>query len=67
MKAKCHNCKMWEEREARYIYHMAAMTNWIPELGYDSNLREFRCSNCGDTFYKLLTPEELERARREVA
>jgi hypothetical protein len=60
LKAICHKCRVWDDVENRWVYHMATMTDWLPKPGHDPNIREFKCSNCGDVFYKLLTAEELK-------
>jgi hypothetical protein len=66
MLAKCHYCKVYDVREGGYLYHMAKMTDWYPPSGYDPNLRQFRCKECGKIFYELLTDEEIVRAEAPV-
>jgi hypothetical protein len=59
LRAQCESCKVYDEREGRMSHHMGRETDWIPEPGYDPNLREFKCLDCGILFYKRCTDEEL--------
>jgi hypothetical protein len=59
MRAQCESCKVYDEREGRMTHHMGKKTDWLPGPGYDTNLREFKCMECGTIFYKRCTDEEL--------
>ena len=65
MKAKCYLCKTWDEKLWQYVYHMAKETDWKPPSGYDPNLRQFRCAECGGEFYKMLDDVELAQEFKE--
>jgi len=59
MRAKCYLCKTWNKELGQYEYYLAEKTDWRPPPGYDSNLRQFKCAECGGVFYKVLGTADL--------
>lgn len=63
IKAKCLKCRVLDESSSRYTYYLASETDWLSPAGYDPMLRQFKCENCGDVFYKQVSEEQLLRTR----
>ena len=40
-------------------YAFARETDWMPVVGLDPELREFKCSECGKVFYMVVMEAEL--------
>ena len=55
---KCPFCCGSEEL-GKKMYAMARETDWMPGVGLDPALREFKCSECGGVFYMVVVEAEL--------